>query len=471
MRAFGPPLRVRNRFGRKAKLAVLSSAALVASLLALPTPASAAPSGTLGFARIEGYWVAAGGPASKAATAAAIAGAESTYYPGNIQPNQAYSQTGWGLWQITPGNSESQFCVDFRLLDPWNNAEAAVAKFRAAGDSFSPWTTYNDGAYRSFLPANPPAPKQASDPGEYIQVHSAPSGTHNSANPGGTCGPKLSTPAFAFWKGTNGDLYEGQGPADGSLNGPFDRGMGPLGSEPSAGVDDSGATYVYWKGTNDQLMEAYWDGNSWVGPFNRGMGPLASAPTVAINGAGKAFVFWKGSNGDLIEAQGPATGDLNGPYDRGMGPLGSAPSAGIDASGATYVYWKGTTGDLFEGYWDGNSWVGPYNRGMSVLGSAPSAAITSDGRALVFWKSSTTGDLIEAQGPANGDLNGPFNRGMGPLGSAPSAGVDSTGASYVYWKGTTGDLFEGYWDGNSWAGPVNLGMGTLGSGPGVAVSN
>ena len=443
----------------------------MAAVLALPAPAaSAAPNGTLGFARIEGYWVAAGGPASKAATAAAIAGAESSYYPGSIQPNQPYATTGWGLWQITPGNSESQFCVDFRLLDPWNNAEAAVAKFRGAGNSFSPWTTYRNGAYLDYLPPNPPAPNQTSDPGEYLQHGSAPAGTHNSPQPGSTCGPTLSAPAYTFWKGTNGDLYEAQGAANGALNGPYDRGMGPLGSAPSAGIDSSGATYVYWKGTNGDLIEGYWDGNSWVGPVNRGMGPLGSAPTVAITGNGTAYVFWKGINGDLYEAQGAANGALNGPYDRGMGPLGSPPSAAVDSAGASYVYWKGTNGDLIEGYWDGNSWVGPVNRGMGPLGSAPTVAITGNGTAYVFWKG-INGDLYEAQGAANGALNGPYDRGMGPLGSPPSAAVDSAGASYVYWQGTNDDLIEGYWDGNSWVGPINRGMGPLGSQPGVAVSN
>jgi len=151
------------RCSRRAGISIGACLILAAAMLGLPVPtASAAASGTLSFARIEGYWIAAGGPSSNAATAAAITGAESGYLPGNIQPSQPYSTTGWGLWQITPGNSESQFCVDFRLLDPWNNAEAAVAKYRAAGNSFSPWTTYNNGAYRSYLPGNPPTPKDAS---------------------------------------------------------------------------------------------------------------------------------------------------------------------------------------------------------------------------------------------------------------------------------------------------------------------
>ncbi len=103
-------------------------------------------SGALSPAQVEGVWIAAGGPANVAPTAAAIADAESTDIPSNIQQGQPYGTTGWGLWQITPGNSEPQFGVDQALLVPINNARAAVAKYTAA-NGFSPWTTYTSGAY------------------------------------------------------------------------------------------------------------------------------------------------------------------------------------------------------------------------------------------------------------------------------------------------------------------------------------
>jgi hypothetical protein len=153
--------------------------------------APAASSGTLSYARIEGFWIDAGGAfgSGQAQTAAAIAGAESSDYPGVIQAEQPYSTTGWGLWQITPGNSVSTYGQDFQLLDPWNNAEAAVSKYNSAG-GFTPWTTYTDGAYTSFL-QNVNAYELLSDPGEYYPVNSAPSGTHNSSSPGSTSGPAM----------------------------------------------------------------------------------------------------------------------------------------------------------------------------------------------------------------------------------------------------------------------------------------
>lgn len=112
-----------------------------------------APSGTLGYAQIEGFWVLAGGSTARhggytgAQIAAAITGTESSFLPGIIQPYVDYCgpgavRAGWGLWQITCGDSVPQYGSDFQILDPWNNAEAAVAKYDAAG-GFTPWSTYD----------------------------------------------------------------------------------------------------------------------------------------------------------------------------------------------------------------------------------------------------------------------------------------------------------------------------------------
>jgi hypothetical protein len=96
--------------------------------------------------------------------------------------------------------------------------------------------------------------------------------------------------AYVFWEGgpdSGYALFQAQGPASGSLGGPYNRHIGPLNSAPSAGIDANGATYVYWEGGPDSgnaLWEAYWNGSAWVGPYNRGMGPLDSQPAVAIAG-------------------------------------------------------------------------------------------------------------------------------------------------------------------------------------------
>jgi cell wall-associated NlpC family hydrolase len=95
--------------------------------------------GTLTPAQVEAAWVKAGGPANVAKTMAGIAMAESSDEPGIVQKGEPYSATGWGLWQITPGNSESQVGVDNALLDPVTNAKAALAKYRGAGNTLRPW--------------------------------------------------------------------------------------------------------------------------------------------------------------------------------------------------------------------------------------------------------------------------------------------------------------------------------------------
>ena len=95
------------------------------------------------YAQLEGLWINAGGPRDQAATAAAIAEAESG---GN---SDAHNPSGAsGLWQILgnpfPGNP----------FDPATNARMAVAKYKQApggGDNFSPWVTYEDGSYRAYL--------------------------------------------------------------------------------------------------------------------------------------------------------------------------------------------------------------------------------------------------------------------------------------------------------------------------------
>lgn len=147
--------------------------------------------GTLSYADIEGFWIDAGGPSGLAGTVAAIAGAESSWRPGIIEPGEPYPTTGWGLWQITPGDSSpSEYGSDYQLLDPWNNAEAAVWGYDEQG--LNAWTTYWNGAYESYVEDVTPA-TGLTDPGEYFQTNSAPPDTPASpeANPRSTYGPAI----------------------------------------------------------------------------------------------------------------------------------------------------------------------------------------------------------------------------------------------------------------------------------------
>lgn len=79
---------------------------------------------------------------------AAIGFAESSW-SNAIQKYQPYSTTGWGCWQITPGNSEPRIGTDLQLLDLSVNARAARAKFDTQG--LEAWSTYNSGIYQQYM--------------------------------------------------------------------------------------------------------------------------------------------------------------------------------------------------------------------------------------------------------------------------------------------------------------------------------
>lgn len=116
----------------------------------------------LTFAQLETLWQQAGGPPGSAATAAAVALAESGGDPTVLNDNAATGDYSVGLWQINyfgPLRAERtrQFGPPEGLVDPLANARAAVA-VSGGGTNFGPWTTYTSGAYRRYLQAGPPAP-------------------------------------------------------------------------------------------------------------------------------------------------------------------------------------------------------------------------------------------------------------------------------------------------------------------------
>lgn len=94
------------------------------------------------YAQLEGLWLKAGGLHSVMSIAAAIAEAESS---GRSDARNASGASG--LWQILgrpPG-------IPGDIFDPAVNARMAVAKYKDAGDSFTPWVTYTNGAYLDSL--------------------------------------------------------------------------------------------------------------------------------------------------------------------------------------------------------------------------------------------------------------------------------------------------------------------------------
>lgn len=85
-------------------------------------------------------------------TAVAIALAESGGNPNDLGDTNIGSGTGsFGLWQIN-ADSHPEYGPDFtQLYDPQTNANAAYAIYSAAGDSFTPWTTFKTGAFNQFM--------------------------------------------------------------------------------------------------------------------------------------------------------------------------------------------------------------------------------------------------------------------------------------------------------------------------------
>jgi hypothetical protein len=93
----------------------------------------------------------AGVDAGNAAYLVAIAHPESGANPQAVQQGQPYSTEGWGLWQITPGNSEPNIATNSGLLNAQKNADAAAAKLHSQG--LGAWTTYSDGAFQPYFAA------------------------------------------------------------------------------------------------------------------------------------------------------------------------------------------------------------------------------------------------------------------------------------------------------------------------------
>jgi hypothetical protein len=215
-------------------------------------PEPAAASGTLDTAAIGGYWELAGGPSSVAETAEAITGAEASFEPGIIQPGMPYWLTGWGLWQITPGDSVPALGEDYQLLDPWNNAEAAVYKYDDAG-GFFPWTTYVDGAYENFLQYTSTPNTNLTDPGQYDPVNSSPPGTNNGSDPGSTYGPPIPGPpqfAFTVVVQSNDNVLTGYNSS--STNFPITSGL-KAGTSPSVAELSDGTYEAAFEASNDNL--------------------------------------------------------------------------------------------------------------------------------------------------------------------------------------------------------------------------
>jgi hypothetical protein len=107
-------------------------------------------SGNLTYAQLEGVWIQAGGSAAMAPLMAAIAEAESSGNPSNVNPNDNNgTQSSYGLWQISTGTHAPP---SPNWADPVTNAKLAMAKLSSQG--LGAWGTYTSGAYKQYLSAS-----------------------------------------------------------------------------------------------------------------------------------------------------------------------------------------------------------------------------------------------------------------------------------------------------------------------------
>lgn len=95
---------------------------------------------------MNNWFPADAGNISNIQTAAAIAFAESGNNPKAISPTGDY-----GLWQINKAAHPDLF-AKYKWDDPADNVKMAAAVYHAAGNKFTPWTAYKNGAYKAHIP-------------------------------------------------------------------------------------------------------------------------------------------------------------------------------------------------------------------------------------------------------------------------------------------------------------------------------
>jgi hypothetical protein len=142
--------RLRGRNGRLAGSAVAAGVVLAVIAGHVHAPAggravsgaqmaAADAGGTLDCSQLKALWEAAGGSAGAALMAAEVAEAESggRQYATNANSNGTIDR---GYWQINSSHGP------LSTFDAHGNARAAVL-ISSDGTDWTPWTTYNTGAY------------------------------------------------------------------------------------------------------------------------------------------------------------------------------------------------------------------------------------------------------------------------------------------------------------------------------------
>lgn len=254
---------------------------------------------------------------------------------------------------------------------------------------------------------------------------------------------------YVYWAGSGSahSLYMAYW--NGSWHGPIDLGMGPLKIGPTASGNAQGGTgsqNIYWDGQDNNVWYAYsttYDATSardYSGPHSahyggRGLGPLGSSPSASIDTCSDTIVVcngyadgvvWRGTNYRLWYSQYDTLFNAwkSGPQElSAAGKILSPPSIVEDpVQTSTYIAWAGSNCDL---WYEASFHPKPIDLGF-YMSSEPELTWTDpSGTALggivyAFWegspKSSSRYGIYEAYYvEKTGQWHGPYDRGMGPL--------------------------------------------------------
>lgn len=110
--------------------------------------------------QVAGYAVAAGFSGEDVRTITAIAKAESGWNArahNPVPPDDSYGLTQINMRGDLGPSRRKAFGLKSNddLYDPAVNMRAAYAVYKAAGNSFRPWSTYNNGSYKKWLSISP----------------------------------------------------------------------------------------------------------------------------------------------------------------------------------------------------------------------------------------------------------------------------------------------------------------------------
>lgn len=103
------------------------------------------------YPQLMGWWVSNGGSIAAAPIAAAVAMAESGGCVDAVSPRNSNGTTDAGLWQIN-----SIHATNAQMVDPVANVKMAIS-LSGNGTSWTPWSTYNSGAYQRYLAGGQPS--------------------------------------------------------------------------------------------------------------------------------------------------------------------------------------------------------------------------------------------------------------------------------------------------------------------------